>query len=168
MLSEILERRTLKKGEMLLEDGQVAKHIAIVVSGMLRQFYYKNGHDITEHFACEGDGLCSLLSLFRQEKSKQIIEALEPSCVLLMPYAGLVELSYKSKVMNSFLRSILESSLIMSQKKADSWRFETSRERYERFLKEYPEAAKRAHISHIASYLLMTPESLSRVRAGKL
>ncbi|HNX65278.1 MAG TPA: Crp/Fnr family transcriptional regulator [Bacteroidales bacterium] len=163
-----MERRTLKKGEMLLEVGQVARHIAFVESGMLRQLYYKNGHDITEHFACEGDGLCSLLSLFRQEKSKQIIEALEPSSVLLIPYGELVELSYKSKVMNSFLRLILESSLIMSQKKADSWRFETSRERYERFVKEYPEAAKRAHISHIASYLLMTPESLSRVRAGKL
>jgi CRP-like cAMP-binding protein len=168
MLSGILERRILKKGEVLLEEGQVAKHIAIVESGILRQFYYKNGHDITEHFACEGDGLCSLLSLFRKEKSQQIIEALEPSSVLLIPYAKLVALSYESKVMNTFLRSILEASLIMSQKKADSWRFETSRERYERFVREYPEAARRANISHIASYLLMTPESLSRVRAGKL
>ncbi|HKM44979.1 MAG TPA: hypothetical protein VJY12_05915 [Dysgonamonadaceae bacterium] len=58
--------------------------------------------------------------------------------------------------------------LIVSQQKADSWRFESSHERYERFLIEYPEVAKRASIDHIASYLLMAPETLSRVRAGVL
>jgi hypothetical protein len=62
----------------------------------------------------------------------------------------------------------LEGSLMLSQYKADSWRFETSRERYARFVRDYPEIARRASVNHIASYLLMTPESLSRVRAGVL
>jgi hypothetical protein len=57
---------------------------------------------------------------------------------------------------------------MLSQEKADSWRFESARKRYLRFQQEYPEAAKRASVNHIASYLLMTPESLSRVRAGVL
>ena len=52
---------------------------------------------------------------------------------------------------------------MLSQYKADSWRFETSRERYARFVRDYPEIARRASVNHIASYLLMTPESLSRV-----
>ena len=51
---------------------------------------------------------------------------------------------------------------MLSQEKADSWRFESARKRYLRFQQEYPEAAKRASVNHIASYLLMTPESLSR------
>ena len=63
---------------------------------------------------------------------------------------------------------ILEWALMLSQEKADSWRFESARKRYLRFQQEYPEAAKRASVNHIASYLLMTPESLSRVRAGVL
>ena len=50
---------------------------------------------------------------------------------------------------------------MLSQEKADSWRFESARKRYLRFQQEYPEAAKRASVNHIASYLLMTPESLS-------
>lgn len=56
--------------------------------------------------------------------------------------------------------------LIVSQIKADSWRFETARERYNQLMEHQPEVIKRAPLSHIASYLLMTPETLSRyVRA---
>ena len=59
-----------------------------------------------------------------------------------------------------------ENSLILSQRKADFLRFETANERYARLLKEHPEIVQRAPLSHIASYLLMTPETLSRVRAN--
>ena len=62
----------------------------------------------------------------------------------------------------------LEYSLIVSQVKADSWRFETARERYNMLMHTHPEVIKRAPLSHIASYLLMTPETLSRVRSGIL
>mgnify|MGYP001554203895 FL=1 len=65
-------------------------------------------------------------------------------------------------------RKRLESSLILSQKKADSWRFETARERYLRLMADQPEVVQRAPLAHIASYLLMTPETLSRVRATAL
>ena len=59
---------------------------------------------------------------------------------------------------------ILLGRLILHQVKADSWRFESARERYERFLREFPTVAHRASVNDMASYLLMTPESLSRVR----
>ena len=65
-------------------------------------------------------------------------------------------------------RKMLEHSLIESQVKADMFRFETAHDRYEKFLKLFPEPAKRAPLIHIASFLQMTPETLSRVRAGLL
>lgn len=58
------------------------------------------------------------------------------------------------------------NNLILHQVKADSWRFESARERYERFLREFPTVAGRASVNDMASYLLMTPESLSRVRSA--
>ena len=67
-----------------------------------------------------------------------------------------------------FYQKILEYSLIVSQVKADSWRFESARERYNLLLETHPEIIKRAPLAHIASYLLMTPETLSRVRSGVL
>ena len=57
---------------------------------------------------------------------------------------------------------------MVSKVKADSWRFETERERYNMLMHTHPEVIKRAPLSHIASYLLMTPETLSRVRSGIL
>ena len=64
--------------------------------------------------------------------------------------------------------ALLEDGLLESLRKCDVQRFESARERYETFVRQYPEAARRAPGKHIASYLLMTPESLSRVRAGLL
>ena len=76
----------------------------------------------------------------------------------------LTEISWE---INMFYRKILEYSLIVSQVKADSWRFETARERYNMLMHTHPEVIKRAPLSHIASYLLMTPETLSRAYCKK-
>ena len=164
----IQQRIELKKGEKLIELGEISRGFYLVETGLLREFYYKNGRDVTEHFASEGQGMMCTRSLFLKQPSELIIEALEKSVVYLTPYQDLIQLTEKYKVFSIYLRKLFEFVLIMSQEKADSWRFETARERYNRFLKDFPEAAKRASVNHIASYLLMTPESLSRVRSGTL
>jgi len=167
-LASILIRKEVHKGEMILREGMIATDFYYIESGLIRQFYFKGERDITEHFACENQFAVCILSLFRQEPTKLIVEALENGIMYLIPYYKLVELSEKSTLLATFLRKMFEESLCISQDKADSWRFETARERYNRFLTEFPQASKRASINHIASYLLMTPESLSRVRAGAL
>lgn len=168
LLASTIKKIEPKKGDLLLKEGEIAKYIYWISSGMLRQFYYKNGRDVTEHFACEGQAAICIASMFKKEGSTLLVEAIEDSVIHLMPYDNLIKLSETTPSFANFLRKLLESSLIVSQEKADSWRYETVRERYERFLREYPNAAKRASVNHIASYLLMTPETLSRVRSGSL
>ncbi|MDD4032051.1 MAG: Crp/Fnr family transcriptional regulator [Bacteroidales bacterium] len=168
LFSSLLEKINLNKGDILINQGEIAKSTYWVKIGLLRQYYYKDGRDITEHFASEGQGMMCIKSLFNNEPSSLIIEALEQSVVYLSPYQKLIELSEKYPVFHTYHRKLLEEILIVSQKKADSWRFETVRQRYDHFMTEFSQAAKRASINHIASYLLMTPESLSRVRSGKL
>ena len=165
-LCALLIRKEMSKGELLLKEGEICKDIIIVGKGMLRQFYYKNKKDVTEHFSYEGCVVMCLESMLRQEPTKLIIEALENGVVYLLPYQQLMRVTEISWELNMFYRKILEYSLIVSQTKADSWRFETARERYERLLQNQPEVIRRAPLQHIASYLLMTPETLSRVRAG--
>lgn len=167
-LASIIEPCQAAKGECLLSEGQIARSFYYVESGLLRQYYYKNKHEITEHFSCEGNVAFCLSSLFQQEPTDLMIEVLEPTVYHLISYSGLKDLLSRSLPINTLYRRLLEESLILSQRKADSWRFESVRERYQRFRQEYPEAAKRASVNHIASYLLMTPESLSRVRSGVL
>ncbi len=168
ILENLAERRDLNKGEMLIHQGQVSRHIVFVAKGMLRQYYFKNGKEVTEHFSYEGCILMCIESLLKQEPTRLVAETLEPATVYLLPYDRLLKLSEDIREINIFYRKILEFSLITSQIKADSWRFETARERYNLLMKTYPEVIKRAPLSHIASYLLMTPETLSRVRAGSL
>jgi len=168
IFASIIEPHTLAKGDVFLEKGQIARDFVYVESGMIRQFYYKKQHDITEHFSCENTLAFCILSLFKKQPTNLMIEALEPSYIYIIPYSKMEELTFKYPHIALLYQRILEWALMLSQKKADSWRFETARERYNRFIKDFPEAAKRASINHIASYLLMTPESLSRVRAGVL
>ena len=168
LLCTIITRREMEKGELLLKEGQVSRHFVIVGKGMVRQFYYKNGKDVTEHFSYEGDIVICIESVLQQEPTRLMIEALEAGTLYLIPADQLLKLSKESWEINMFYRKMLEYSLIVSQKKADSWRFETARERYLRLMETQPEVIKRAPLAHIASYLLMTPETLSRVRAGAL
>ena len=168
ILENLAERRDLNKGEMLIHQGQISRYIVFVAKGMLRQYYFKNGKEVTEHFSYEGCILMCIESLLKQEPTRLVAEALEPATVYLLPYDRLLKLSEDIREINIFYPKVLEFSLITSQIKADSWRFETARERYNLLMKTHPEVIKRAPLSHIASYLLMTPETLSRVRAGSL
>mgnify|MGYP000835795692 FL=1 len=167
-IESILIREEYPKGVIALNEGEVAHELVFVGKGMLRQYYYKNGKDVTEHFSYEGCILMCIESLLKQEPTHLMAEALEPAVVYMLPYDVLQKLLEQSKEINAFYRKVLEYSLIVSQIKADSWRFETARERYNLLLHHHPEIIKRAPLSHIASYLLMTPETLSRVRSGVL
>lgn len=167
-IEEILIRKEVPKGELLLNEGEISHNIVLVGKGMLRQFYYKNNKDVTEHFSYEGCIVICIESTLKHEPTHLMIEALEDSVVYLLPYDKLMLLTEVSWEINMFYRKMLEYSLIVSQIKADSWRFETARERYNHLLQTQAEVIKRAPLSHIASYLLMTPETLSRVRAGIL
>lgn len=166
LIEETLIRKEVEKGALLLNEGETSHHLVLVGKGMLRQFYYKNKKDVTEHFSYEGCIIICIESTLKQEPTRLMIEALEPSTVYLLPYDKLLALAEVSWEINMFYRKVLEYSLIVSQIKADTWRFETARERYNLLMKHQPEVIKRAPLSHIASYLLMTPETLSRVRAS--
>lgn len=164
-LASILQYRAVRRNEMLVNDGQVCRYMVYVHSGLLRQFYFKNGREITEHFTCEGQIAYCIESIFRNKPTSLLMKALEDGELILIPYAHLVEQGRRYSGLAEWLRCFLENNLILHQVKADSWRFESVQERYARFLREYPTVAHRASVNDIASYLLMTPETLSRVRS---
>lgn len=168
LIEQLLISKELKKGEVFLNEGEVSQHILFVGKGMMRQFYYKQAKEVTEHFSYEGCIVMCIESLLKQEPTRLMVEAIEPSIVYLLPFDGLQKLMKESIEINMFYRKVLEYSLIVSQIKADSWRFEGARERYNHLFENHPEIIKRAPLAHIASYLLMTPETLSRVRSGTL
>ncbi|MBP3471361.1 MAG: Crp/Fnr family transcriptional regulator [Paraprevotella sp.] len=167
-LSKILVPVKVSKGDVVLSEGLVCRHMYFVERGMVRQYYYKSGRDVTEHFSYEGRIVVCIESFLKQEPSRLIVEALENSSLYGIPYDDLQQLMETNAEIAMLYRRILEHALISSQVHADSQRFENATERYQRLLNTKPEILLRAPMVYIASYLQMTPETLSRVRAANM
>ena len=165
-LAGILIPMKVAKGEKLMTEGEVCKYMYFVERGMVRQFYYKNGRDVTEHFSYEGRIVICIESFLKQIPSLLGVEGLETSWLYAIPHDAFLQLVDENKEMERLYRKILEHALISSQEHADSQRFENATERYLRLLRTKPEIVLRAPMVHVASFLQMTPETLSRVRAA--
>lgn len=167
-LESILVPMKFAKGELILREGEVCRDIMYVCRGLIRQFYYKNGKELTEHISVEGGIVMCIESLFRQEPTRLQVEALEPTLVYSMPMKKLEEVALHNVNIQMMYRKILEESLILSQVHADLVRFETAQDRYKKMCKLMPQVVLRAPLVYVASYLQMTPETLSRVRTAEL
>lgn len=168
MLESILVPMKFAKGDMILKEGEVCRNIYYLDVGLIRQFYYKNGKELTEHLGVDHSIFMCIESLFREEPSKLQVEAIEPSLVFAMPKLDLERVALHSVNIQFLYRKILEESLIISQVHADLVRFESAQDRYRRMCKLYPQIVLRSPLNYVANYLQMTPETLSRVRAATL
>ena len=168
ILESILVPMKFAKGEMILNEGEVCENIYYIDRGLIRQFYFKNGKQITEHLGEDQTIFMCIESLFREEPTKLQVEAIEPSIVYALPKQRLEQVALHNVNIQILYRKILEESLIISQVHADLVRFETAQDRYKKMCKLNPQVILRAPLVYIASYLQMTPETLSRVRAATL
>jgi CRP-like cAMP-binding protein len=164
--AEILVPLKFKRGETPVKEGDVCDSLYYIEKRLTRQYYVKNGKEVTEHLEYEGGIVMCIESFFLQEPSRLVIETLEPSKIYAIPYNKLQELTRTSYEFCQLMFSFLEHSLILSQRKADTLRFESAKERYLRTLNDHPDLVRRAPLHYLASYLQMTPETLSRVRKG--
>lgn len=166
--ADILILKKYKKGERLLDAGDVCVSMLYIEKGMTRQFYFKYDKDLTEHIGYEGSIIICLESYLKDEPTRLMIETLEPTVVWEIPKVQIEELAAENIEIATLYRRFFEGSLIESQIKADTLRFEPAHERYNKLLQIHPEILKRAPLVYIASLLQMTPETLSRVRSAGL
>jgi CRP-like cAMP-binding protein len=168
ILESVLVPMKFAKGDTILAEGDTCTNIYWVVKGLVRQYYYKNKKEVTEYMAAENTIVMSIESLFKEKPSMQVIQALEPTIICSLPKAELEAVAMRSVNIQILYRKILEESLIISQQRADMLRFESAQDRYQKLVKSAPQLVLRAPLVYIASYLQMTPETLSRVRTATL
>ena len=168
VLEGILVPMKFQKGEIILREGDICENIYWVAKGLVRQFYYKNDKELTEYMATEDNIVMSIESLFKEQPSSQQIVALEPTILFALPKKNLEHEAVRNVNIQMLYRKILEESLIISQVHADMLRFESAQERYAKLVKRSPQLVLRAPLVYVASYLQMTPETLSRVRTSAL
>ena len=167
-LESILVPMKFTKGQTILAEGEVSRNIMYIAKGLVRQFYFKKEKEVTEHMSVEGGMIMCIESLFKEEPTKLQVEALEPTIMYFLPKQRLEEVALHNVNIQILYRKILEESLIQSQIHADLVRFETAQDKYKRMCKLAPQVILRAPLVYIASYLQMTPETLSRVRTAAL
>ncbi|WP_224484287.1 Crp/Fnr family transcriptional regulator [Robertkochia aurantiaca] len=159
-----MSERTLTRHEHLLSLNETCKHLYFINEGFVRIYYYKHGKDITEYFAGEKQFCFSINSYFAQSPSKLMIQALEDSRITLIPKSELDRLRAQYLDLANLVTEMFSLSLMLSQERMDSIQFESAAQRYRRLLKEQPQILNKASLQHIASYLGITAETLSRIR----
>lgn len=156
--------RTILKGDYFLEAGIMANEGAYIVKGLVRGFYLKENQEITYDFRKEGNFITGLPSYLYNIPSYASVQALEDTELLVINYQNLKDLYNYSRNYEKFGRTILEKLYAEQVLRIHSFISETAQERYERLCREHPDLLERAPLYHIASYLGIKPESLSRLR----
>ncbi len=166
-LRAIATVRELAKGDLLQQIGQACRTVYFMHRGIARIFYYKDGLDITEAFAFEGQLAVRFESLFTGLPSQKGIQMLEDAAIVALPAAGLEKLYTVHPAIERLFRRVFEASHVETLQRIESIQFHTAAERYRRLLEEKPDLLLRVPLKYVASYLGITPVSLSRIRGAQ-
>ena len=156
---------TLKAKDFFVKAGDVCTDLAFVDQGVLRMFYInERGKEINLQFFFENDFVVSYQSFILQNKGKYYIQALE-DCKLITISNEALQNAYKSSMAwQQFGRIVAEKVYVLAEQRTESLMFLTAEERYLMLLQKRPWLFERVPLFHIASYLGIERESLSRLR----
>lgn len=164
-LSHDLEITEVPKKETLLRDGERADYLYVVLEGMLRSYYIRDGVEITNRFMKENHIVVSVNSFYKRRPGYEFIEAMEPSTLarihyntLQQLYKDFIEFNYTARILTEHYFSASEERLYLLRK-------QKAEDRYLYFMENYPDLLNRAPLGHIASFLGMNLETLSRIRS---
>lgn len=159
--------KKLRKKHFILQEGDISKYTIFVEKGILRTFMIDDkGNEHTLQFAMEGWWAADLYSFFTNEPSNFFIEALEDCELLLISKASYDELLDKVPAFERYFRILLQNNLIATQKRLMKSLSETAEEKYLHLVSTYPDLLQRVPQILIASFIGITPETLSRIRGN--
>lgn len=164
---EITVQMNFPKGSILLNQGDICQHIYFLEKGFARGFFYQDGKDITAWFAMEKDVATPLYSFVTQKPSFESVEILESSVLYAISHENLQQLYRQYPEFNLIGRVLTEKYYVDLMARTMSFQFQTATERYQHLFAHQPQLLQRASLGHIASYLGISQETLSRIRTKK-
>lgn len=159
------ESASVKKKKDLLVAGDTCKYIYFITKGCLRSFYIDSkGVEHIYQIRMDNNWISDLESFFTQKPSKYNIEAIEDTQMLRIPFERMEQLYTEVPKLERYFRILFQKAYINALKRLNATMWETAMDRYNNMLKEHPDMFQRVPLAYIASYLGITPESLSRIR----
>lgn len=163
-LDEISEQRTISKGEYLIREGQVEKNLYYIESGAVRVFHLSEFEEQTIRFGYEGSFINSLYSFIKGTPSEFYIEALRKSTLRVISKGQLLDIVNESSERLKQYNSLLETLVCQQIEREIDLLTVSPSVRLRRVLERSPNLFQEIPLKYIASYLRMTPETLSRIR----
>jgi CRP-like cAMP-binding protein len=166
--TSILKKRSLRKRQYLLQAGDISRYECFVNKGCLRTYHVDDkGQEHIVQFAFEEWWTGEMYSFLTGQPSSYNIDALEDSELLLIEKSQWEQLFIEIPKFERLFRMLLQNAFISMQRRITDNMSLTAEERYIKFSKQYPQFEQRLPLRQIASYLGITPESLSRIRAKR-
>lgn len=163
----LLKYQEVAKKDFILKEGQLCRNISFVNAGILRAYYAgKDGKESTIMFALQDWWITDMYCFINHKPAMLYIEAVENSSIFQVQKNDLDKLYIKVPKFEKFFRIIMQNAYIREQLRIIQNLSLTAEERYHHFLEKYPQVAKQVTQKQIASYLGVTPEFLSMVRAN--
>lgn len=164
--SEVLTEEFYPRGFLLHREQTLCKHIYFVTRGVVRSFYLKDGKDITAHFAMDMGAISAADSFIFNRPSRYNLEVLEDATVFSMTRQHMESFLEQHPRYEHTARLFVEQLYMDLVDRVEALMFFSAQERYEALIRQNPDIVQRVSLGHIASYLGITQETLSRVRAA--
>jgi CRP-like cAMP-binding protein len=164
LLMTCVQYRELKRGEVVLKEGEACRSFYLVKEGHLRTYYNKDGVAINLNFTFEGAYASDVKSFAGREPSELIIEAGEDTTVWIFEFKQLPGQLKEQPELARFVRRLAIRLLLASEEHSKLFKIYTPTERYHYIEKNNPQLLQRVSLSQIASYLGVTRETISRIR----
>jgi len=164
-LEDCFELVALSRNEYLLTEGQVCRHLYFLEKGALRGFYNLDGKEVTHWFGFEQDFVTSFHSFITGTAAVENIQLLEGSILRAISKEKLTALFNQYHEIERLVRIAYEKYYIRLEERFVNAQFKTATERYENLLLQTPHILERVPLGHIASYLGISSETLSRIRS---
>lgn len=157
--------KKIRKKQYLLQEGNICRHLAFVEKGLLRSYNVdEKGIEHMIHFAWEGWWMADMLSFLSNEPSTYHIDAIEDAELLLISQTDFEEMLLKVPVMERYFRILFQNNIISKERRLISSISNSAEEKYIHLTATNPELIKRIPQQLVASYLGITPETLSRIK----
>ena len=165
LLKSFFSQKKLNKKEYLLQEGQVCKDLTFVSKGILKSYILDNkGNERINLFAFEGWWISDFNSFLNEEKAYLNIDAIEESELLTISRENYEALTLKIPIMDRYFRILYQNSLVTKDQRLVISNNFTAEEKYLQLLESNPKITQKLSHSLIASYLGLSPETISRIR----